>query len=180
MASCYVDFVEPLREFPRPLGPPGLPITPAARRNRRRPSRTEGTFRPPRAPLDLRGLTILIVEDHEDSRELLRDIVESFGATAVVAIDGYDAVSKVAWIKADLVLCDLRMPRLNGFGFIDWLRQDPKVSRTPVIAVTALGDEADYRRTWDAGFNGHIVKPIDYATIAAQLERVFWAHRRTR
>lgn len=81
---------------------------------------------------------------------------------------------------ADLVLCDLRMPRLNGFGFVDWLRQDPKVSRTPVIAVTALGDEADYRRTWDAGFNGHIVKPLDYATIAAQLERVFWAHRRTK
>jgi CheY-like chemotaxis protein len=122
-------------------------------------------------------VTILIVEDHEDSREMLRDIVESFGATAVLAVDGYDAVKKVGWIQADLVLCDLRMPRLDGFGFLDWLRHDPKLSRTPVIAVTALGTDADYRRTWDAGFNGHIIKPIDYATMAAQLERVFWAHR---
>lgn len=115
------------------------------------------------------------MEDHEDSRDLLRDIVESFGATAVLAVDGRDAIKKVSWIQADLVLCDLRMPRLDGFGFIDWLRHDPKLSRTPVIAVTALGADADFRRTWDAGFNGHIVKPIEYQTIAAQLERIFWA-----
>jgi CheY-like chemotaxis protein len=131
----------------------------------------------PRRSLNLGGLTILIIEDHDDSRELLRDIVESFGATAVLATDGDDAIKKVSWIKADLVLCDLLMTRLDGFGFIDWLRQDPKLSRTPVIAVTALGDDADFRRTWDAGFNGHIVKPIDYEAIAAQLERVFWAQR---
>ena len=117
------------------------------------------------------------MEDHVDSRELLRDIVQSFGATAVLANDGYDAITKAAWIKADLVLCDLRMPRLDGFGFVDWLRHNPKVSRTPVVAVTAMGDDADYRDTWEAGFNGHIVKPIDYQTMAAQLERVFWAHR---
>jgi CheY-like chemotaxis protein len=155
-------------------------VAAVAGRKRRKASRTPATFSAPRPTLDLRGLTILIVEDHADSRALLCDIVESFGATVVVAEDGYDAVKKVSWIQADLVLCDLRMPRLDGFGFIDWLRNDPKLSRTPVIAVTALGADADYRRTWAAGFNGHIVKPIDYRTIAAQLDRVFWAHARMR
>jgi CheY-like chemotaxis protein len=110
---------------------------------------------------------------------MLRDIVESFGATAALAVDGQDAIKKVSWLHADLVLCDLRMPGIDGFGFIDWLRHDPKLSRTPVIAVTALGSDADYRRTFEAGFNGHIVKPIDYQTIAAQLERIFWAHGRS-
>ena len=155
-----------------PAAPPRLPRERPGRR-KRKPSSSR--LRP---PLDLKGVTILIAEDHEHSRELLRDIVESFGASAVLASDGYDAVKKVSWIKADLVLCDLRMPRLDGFGFLDWLRHDPKLSRTPVIAVTALGSDADYRRTFDAGFNGHLVKPIDYETMAAQLERVFWAHRR--
>jgi CheY-like chemotaxis protein len=162
--------------------PASLPARrPAARprRRKRQLSRTENTFPAPRPPLDLRGLTILIVEDHEDSRELLRDIVESFGATAVLATDGYDAVKKISWIKADLVLCDLRMPRLDGYGFLDWIRHSPKLSRTAVIAVTALGADADFKHTWTAGFNGHLVKPIDYETIAAQLERVFWAHLRT-
>ena len=70
------------------------------------------------------------------------------------------------------------MPLLDGFGFIDRLRRDPALSRTPVIAVTALGTETDVMRTWQAGFNGHLVKPIDYGTIAAQLARVFWAHWR--
>jgi len=160
--------------------PPPLRRPAPRRRKTRRPLRTPETFPRPRPPLDLRGLTVLIVEDHEDSRELLRDIVESFGATAVVALDGYEALKKMSWIKVDLVLCDLRMPRLDGFGFVDWLRQEPKLSRTPVIAVTALGADADVRHTWEAGFNGHLVKPIDYSTIAAQLERVFWAHHRDR
>jgi CheY-like chemotaxis protein len=106
---------------------------------------------------------------------MLSAILESFGATVVLASDGDDAIEKVSGIHVDLVLCDLRMPRLDGFGFVDWLRHHPTLSHTPVIAVTALGSDADIRRTWDAGFNGHLVKPIDYETIAAQLERVFSA-----
>src|SRR5207302_1296869 len=89
-------------------------------------------------------------EDHADSRELLREIVESFGATVVVAGDGEDALRKVARVRPGLVLCDLRMPLLDGFGFIDRLRRDPALSRTPVIAVTALGTETDVIRTWRA------------------------------
>jgi CheY-like chemotaxis protein len=51
------------------------------------------------------------------------------------------------------------------------------LGRTPVIAVTALGSNADVMRTFEAGFNGHLTKPIDFHTIALALERVFWAHR---
>jgi CheY-like chemotaxis protein len=123
-------------------------------------------------------MTVLVVEDDEDSRDLLRYIIESFGAKAVLADDGSEAIAKMSGIKVDLVLCDLVMPRLDGFRFIEWLRHDPRFSRTPVIAVTALGTDADYRKTWDAGFNGHLVKPIDYETVTAQLERVFWLNRR--
>jgi len=130
--------------------------------------------------LDLRGITVLIVEDHPDSRDMLRQAVESFGASVAVAEDGRQALRVVSWVRPDLVLCDLRMPVIDGFGFIDHLRNDPKLSRTAVLAVTALGSDADVRRTWEAGFDGHLVKPVDYETIAAQLERIFWAHRSKR
>jgi len=109
---------------------------------------------------------------------MLRQAVESFGASVAVAEDGRQALRVVSWVRPDLVLCDLRMPVIDGFGFIDHLRNDPKLSRTAVLAVTALGSDADVRRTWEAGFDGHLVKPVDYETIAAQLERIFWAHRR--
>jgi CheY-like chemotaxis protein len=81
-------------------------------------------------------------------------------------------------IVEDDILCDLRMPMIDGYGFIDRLRHDPNLSRSAVRAVTALGSDADVRRTWEAAFDGHLVKPIDYETIPAQLERIFWAHRR--
>jgi len=129
--------------------------------------------------LDLRGVSVLIVEDHPDSRDILRQVVESFGASAAVAPDGRQALRVISWMKPDLILCDLRMPVVDGFGFIDGLRHDPNLSRTAVLAVTALGSEADIRRTWEAGFDGHVVKPIDYQTIAAQLERILWAHGRS-
>jgi CheY-like chemotaxis protein len=128
--------------------------------------------------LDLGGVTVLVIEDNADSRELLRQMVDSFGAKVVVAGDGREALRTVAWVKPDLILCDLRMPGLDGFGFVDTLRHHPSLSRTPVIAVTALGSDADFKKTWEAGFNGHLVKPIDYETIASQLARVFWAHER--
>jgi CheY-like chemotaxis protein len=108
---------------------------------------------------------------------MLRQIVESFGAKVAVAADGREALRMAGWLRPELVFCDLRMPVLDGFGFIDRLRQDPALSRTAVLALTALASDADVRRTWEAGFDGHLSKPIDYETIAAQLERIFWAHR---
>jgi CheY-like chemotaxis protein len=125
---------------------------------------------------DLSGVTVLIIEDHADSREMLRQIVASMGATVAVAEDGREALRAAGWVKPHLVLCDLRMPGLDGFAFLDTLRHHPELSRTPVIAVTALGSAADMKRTFEAGFNGHLVKPIDYVKIATTLRRVFWAH----
>jgi CheY-like chemotaxis protein len=127
--------------------------------------------------LDLRGVNVLIVEDDPDSRDMLQQVVESFGASVAVAADGRGALRIAGWMRPDLILCDLRMPTVDGYGFIDRLRHDPNLRKTAVLAVTALGSDADVRRTLEAGFDGHLVKPIDYETIAAQLERIFWADR---
>jgi CheY-like chemotaxis protein len=116
---------------------------------------------------------ILIVEDDTDSREMLEQMVGSFGATVLAARHGAEAIDRVTAQAPDLVFCDLVMPRVDGFDFVAWLKRSPKLCRIPVIAVSALGTPADFERTLAAGFSGHLLKPIDYGIVDAQLRRVF-------
>jgi CheY-like chemotaxis protein len=131
---------------------------------------------PPGTPPDLRGHTILVVEDHEDSADMLRQIVSSFGARVLVAANGLAARQIMEKEVPDLVFCDLVMPKMDGYHLMEWLRGQPQLARVPVIALTALGMPVDIMRTFEAGFSGHLVKPVDYQTIAAQLTRILWAH----
>ena len=100
-------------------------------------------------------------------------MVTAFGASVLLARDGAEAIETVARSSPDLVLCDLNMPRADGYQFMEWLRGQPAHRRTPVIALTALGMASDFDRTWEAGFSGHLVKPVDLDIIEAQLRRVF-------
>jgi CheY-like chemotaxis protein len=125
----------------------------------------------------LRGTRILIVDDHLDSREALRLVTESFGATVLAAEDGFEGLAIAHDWTPDLVLCDLRMPGLDGYTFLHRLREDPRLRGIRVLAVSAFGSDADMKRTRLAGFVGHIVKPIDYELLAGMLARVFWAPR---
>jgi DNA-binding response OmpR family regulator len=60
---------------------------------------------------------------------------------------------------------------------MEYLRERKRLARIPVIAVTALGTHGDLLKTWEAGFNGHLVKPVTFDVVEAQIERVFWAQR---
>ncbi len=131
------------------------------------------------ARLNLEGVTVLVAEDHEDSREVVCGMVRSYGATAHGARDGMDALAKIVRNKPDLIFCDLRMPRMDGFDLLERLRSDPKLCRIPVVVISRLSEHADMMRTWNAGFSGHLVKPVELDALAAQLERVFWAHPRS-
>lgn len=122
-----------------------------------------------------RGTRILVVEDHPDSRDLLRQILQSVGARVLLAADGAEALRVATSEPPDLILCDLKMPVMDGFAFLHHLRHTPDVARIPVVAVTALGGEADLQRTWLAGFDGHLTKPIDHDAVVATVDRVFGA-----
>jgi two-component system response regulator len=121
---------------------------------------------------DLSRLVVLVVEDNGEFRELLREFVESLGATVREARDGLEAMAQVIRSPPHLVLCDLRMPNVDGFAFVERLHAQPEFSHIPVIAVSGLGADADVLRSWSAGFAGHLVKPVSRDSIRAQLERV--------
>ena len=122
-----------------------------------------------------KGVTVLVVEDHEDTRELFRRILESLGVRALVARHGHEALDLLGGHSLDLVLCDLRMPVMDGFAFLRAMRGDPSARRVPVVAVTAHGADRDLDATWRAGFDGHLTKPIDYDSMVAVLERALGA-----
>lgn len=114
----------------------------------------------------------MVIDDDADSRELLRQMVESLGARVILAQDGQDALTRLATMSPDLIFCDLRMPRMDGFTFLRRVRQTPQPGPLPVVAVTVLGSPADVQRTWASGFDGHLVKPIEYEQIREWLARV--------
>jgi CheY-like chemotaxis protein len=121
---------------------------------------------------------VLVVEDDPDSLEMLRQMLEALGLRVVLAADGEEALRLLPEPPPDLVLCDLMLPVVDGFRFVTRLRDDPGWRRTPVVAITGLGYDADYQRTWETGFDAHVVKPIDMDTLAHVLDRFLPPGRR--
>jgi signal transduction histidine kinase len=113
------------------------------------------------------NLSVLVVEDTEDTLDVTRAMLEMLGAHVLVARDGLDALEVLATNRLDLVLCDLRMPRMDGFEFLRELCRIQGRDHPPVVAVTGLVSESDHQRTQDAGFEGHLNKPFDDAALVS-------------
>jgi two-component system, chemotaxis family, CheB/CheR fusion protein len=117
---------------------------------------------------------VLVVEDDDDARAVLLAMLRKiFGVFAQGARNGEEGLQELFALHPHLILCDLQMPRLDGFGFVRRLRRDPKFGRTPTIAVTGLGHPVDVAAAQEAGFDGHVVKPITASTLARLLDRAW-------
>ena len=127
----------------------------------------------------LAGLSVLVVEDSEDARESLRMLLQLLGAEVAVARDGREALDMIEDTDPDLVLCDLRMPRMDGFQFMRELHRGPSPMHPPVVAMSGLASDAVRKRTLEAGFEGYIKKPFDIATVVGAVDAVLgsWQER---
>lgn len=102
--------------------------------------------------------SVLVAEDSITSRILLKNILETAGYSVETAVDGMEGLNKLRAGKFDLVVSDVEMPRLDGFGLATKVRADKKLASLPVILVTALDSREDRERGVDAGANAYIVK----------------------
>jgi CheY-like chemotaxis protein len=103
--------------------------------------------------------TILIAEDHVDSREAMRDLLEAFGFDVIEAGNGTQAVAAALEHQPRLILMDVMMPEMDGCQAIRELRQQPTTSTTPIIALTAMDGAREL--ALHAGANDFVRKPVD-------------------
>ncbi|MDQ1920999.1 EAL domain-containing protein [Massilia pseudoviolaceinigra] len=113
---------------------------------------------------------ILIIEDNPTNMELMVYLLKAFGYTPLTAYDGVSGVDTAREAIPDLIICDVHLPRLDGYGVVAALKGDPALAAIPVLAVTALAMVGDRERLLEAGFDGYIGKPIEPDTFVGQLE----------
>lgn len=115
-------------------------------------------------------LVVLVLEDHPDIRDLLRRMLEGLGARVRVAEDGLAGLRALQRVKPDAIVADLLMPRMDGVAFARRVRRNPRWANVPILAATALGDDAHYLETWASGFDAHLTKPIEQEVLARALQ----------
>ena len=118
------------------------------------------------------GITILVAEDDEDNRFIMKMLLEMRGYEVMTAANGHEAIAKAERTCPDLILMDLRMPLLNGLATTRQLRQhtDARLRQVPVIALSAY-DPAQHRAVAiAAGCNDYVTKPIDYDRLEKLIE----------
>ena len=102
--------------------------------------------------------------------ELMVYLLRAFGYTPLAAYDGEEGVRMARSELPDLIICDVHLPKLDGYGVVAELKKDPQLRKIPALAVTALAMVGDRERLLEAGFNGYIGKPIEPDLFVAELE----------
>ncbi|MGO8713523.1 MAG: response regulator [Rhizomicrobium sp.] len=116
---------------------------------------------------------VLTVDDSRTMRDMLRLALSEAGHTVVQADDGVHGVEVLNQTPdVDVIITDINMPRMDGFGFIDHVRRNPRNKVTPILVLTTESEPAKKQRARDAGATGWIVKPFDPAKLLAAIRRV--------
>jgi CheY-like chemotaxis protein len=106
-------------------------------------------------------LRVLVVEDNRDAAESLRDLMDALGYEVAVAYTGTEGVSAAVQFLPHVVLCDLGLPELDGYAVGATLKRNPVTAPARLIAITGYSRDEDRRRSQEAGFEVHLVKPVD-------------------
>lgn len=110
--------------------------------------------------------TILVIDDDEVHRMMAREAFEPHGFAVEEAADGEQGLIAVERVQPDLVLLDLMMPGLDGFGLCAELRRNPQFMRLPILVATALDDIDSINRALDVGATDFVTKPINWRLLA--------------
>jgi two-component system, OmpR family, alkaline phosphatase synthesis response regulator PhoP len=116
---------------------------------------------PPNNESFLPQSTVLIVDDNPQNVELLQAFLESLPVKIVTAVDGLDALSKVAEHNPDLILLDIMMPQMSGFQVCRRIKSDPKTRDIQVLMVTALNELGDIEQANEVGTDDFVSKPVN-------------------
>jgi CheY-like chemotaxis protein len=113
----------------------------------------------------------LYIEDHPAQRDIMAQMLELSGYDVAVACDGIEGLENARAWRPDLILMDLRMPRMDGFDAIRELRKDPDTAAIPIIAISAWASAKHKERAMEAGADEHFTKPVDLARLLDTINR---------
>jgi two-component system cell cycle response regulator DivK len=113
--------------------------------------------------------TILVVEDQEDNRQILRDLLASSGFLMIEAHDGQQALAMARSQRPDLILMDIQLPVVDGYEATRSIKRDPELKHIPVIAVTSYALSGDEERAREAGCDAYVAKPYSTRHLLAQI-----------
>ena len=114
---------------------------------------------------------ILLVEDHEDNRNIYRTILEHYGYQVLLATDGQNGIRLAREEQPDLILMDLSIPVVDGWEATRILKLDESTRTIPVIALSAHALEEDRERAREAGCDGYLAKPVEPRKVLTEVAR---------
>lgn len=115
---------------------------------------------------------VLAIDDSRTIRDLLRQCLEAAGFEVSAAVDGIEGVARFGEVPADVVITDINMPNMDGFGVIETIRGGSRNRTVPILVLTTESAPALKARAREAGATGWIVKPFDDASLISVLKRV--------
>ncbi|NOT10042.1 MAG: type II/IV secretion system protein [Gemmatimonadales bacterium] len=157
-----VTMTAPPAGAPREMATPHIELSPAFELLEDLP--------PARAELTRKGALVLLVDDEDQLRRVMRDLLERQGYTVVEARDGAQALDEVDRHAPDIVLLDLNLPGIDGYSVLSQLRSRPSTRQIPIIVLTAKGDEDNEVRVLELGADDFLTKPFRAKALAARLE----------
>ena len=113
--------------------------------------------------------TILVVEDQEDNRQILRDLLASSGFLMIEAHDGQQALAVARSQRPDLILMDIQLPLVDGYEATRSIKRDPELKHIPIIAVTSYALSGDETKAREAGCDGYVAKPYSTRHLLAKI-----------
>ena len=128
---------------------------------------------PPTRPVDACGLRILVADDNQDAAGALTMLLEIMDHSVRQVHDGAAAVEAAAAFDPQLILLDIGMPKLNGYAVCAEIRNSPGGADKTIVAITGWGQPEDRRMSQEAGFDGHLIKPVDPKELDELIEKVF-------
>jgi two-component system cell cycle response regulator DivK len=115
------------------------------------------------------GERILIIEDHEENRRLLRDLLTSFGYGLIEAVTGEEGLTLAETQVPDLILIDIQLPGIDGYGVTRRIKANPALRHIPIIAVTSYALSGDDVKALEAGCDAYVTKPFDPVELLAKM-----------
>ena len=115
------------------------------------------------------GNKILVIEDQEDNRAILRDLLDAAGFDYVEAVNGLEGVAAAGRERPDLILMDIQLPEIDGYEATRRIKADPALRSIPIIAVTSYALSGDEAKAREAGCDDYVTKPFSPRQLLAKI-----------